>query len=83
VSSDADDEEEEESKDEDVGLLLEDGVVVARDEVSRIGLGSAKTPQFVRPRTTPPLRRTMLPAVFAILMIVSLVTGKRWSGLTL
>ena len=76
--------EEERSEDEGVGVLLKEWVAaVARDEVSRIGLGRAKTPQFVRPRTTPPLRRTILPAVFAILMLVSLMIGKRGSGLTL
>jgi hypothetical protein len=31
------------------------------------GLGRAKTPQFVKPLITPPLERTSLPAVFAML----------------
>jgi hypothetical protein len=34
-----------------------------------IGLGKWKIPQFVMPRTTPPEFRTMLPVVFAILLV--------------
>lgn len=71
------------SDDEAVGVLLKELVAAVARDVSRIGLGRAKTPQFVKPLTTPPLRRTILPAVFAILMLVSLVIGKRWSELTL
>ena len=36
-----------------------------------MGLGRAKTPQFVKPLTTPPRWRTIFPAVFAILDEVS------------
>lgn len=44
----------------------------------RAGLGKRKVPQFVRPRTTPPVARTWLPAVRAILRDGRLVGGTGW-----
>lgn len=43
------------------------------DDLFGMGLGRALTPQFVKPRITPPLERMILPAVRAMLWWFSIV----------
>lgn len=68
---------------EDGGFFCWVVVVDAPEEMSRMGFGSAKTPQFVKPRTTPPRWRTMVPAVLAILRWRLAWRGMRREGVVL
>ena len=45
-----------------------EGVEVEVPDLLGTGFGRAKTPQFVKPRITPLLERTSLPAVLAMLV---------------
>jgi hypothetical protein len=50
---------------------------VAVADLFGMGFGRAETPQFVKPRITPPLERIILPAVRAMLLgLVSCLMGK-------
>jgi len=56
----------------DWGALFGEAAVLERwaetvEDLLVMGLGRAKTPQFVKPRITPPLLSIILPAVRAML----------------